>query len=85
MSHWAARPVGYINHDEGRKGHDHCWHDSDLRARPLYVRYWGYFGRDVLAASISLLDPKRTSDVKPVGRFTRSPTFLYLPVQERTM
>jgi hypothetical protein len=31
--------------------------DSDLPARPLNVRYWGYFGRQVLAASISHFDP----------------------------
>jgi hypothetical protein len=32
------------------------WHFSDLSARPLYVRYWGYFGREMLAASISHFD-----------------------------
>jgi hypothetical protein len=34
--------------------------EADLPLRPLYVRYRGYFGRQMLAASISQFDPKRT-------------------------
>jgi hypothetical protein len=33
------------------------WHFSDLPARPLYVRFWGYFRPQMLAASISQSDP----------------------------
>ena len=37
------------------------WHMSDVAGRPLYVRYRGCFGRDLLAASITVFDPQRTS------------------------
>ena len=41
------------------------WHFSDLPARPLYVRFWSYFGPQMLAASISQSDPKRSLEGKP--------------------
>jgi flavin-dependent dehydrogenase len=34
--------------------HFRFWHETDLSARPLYVRYWGYFGRHLLALSLTV-------------------------------
>jgi hypothetical protein len=43
---------------------------GNLLKAHIYVRYWGYFGRQMLAASISHFDPKRTkidfNDIDPV-------------------
>jgi hypothetical protein len=35
-------------------------HRTDLAQASLHVCYWGYSGRNLLAASISPFDPKRT-------------------------
>src|ERR1700736_2230969 len=43
-SRGAARQLGYINHAEGRKGHDRYWHDTDQLERPPNVRCRGQSG-----------------------------------------
>ena len=47
----------------------------DLARRPLHVRYRGYIGREILTASISPVDPKRTLAVslREVGFHHRQP------------
>jgi hypothetical protein len=54
----AALGSGYTCYRCAKRGANvSSWHDSDLLGCPLNVRYRGLFGRQMLAAKISLFDP----------------------------
>jgi hypothetical protein len=38
-----------------------CWHEADIKLRPLFGRYGVESGHNRLVMSISAFDPKRTS------------------------
>ena len=48
---WLHRPPCGREDSPCQPGAVHTWHFSDVPARPLYLRYWGYSGRQMLAAS----------------------------------
>ncbi len=41
--------------------HGSYWHERDMPPRPGYVGFRMYYGRDVLAVSLSHFEPNRTS------------------------
>ncbi|MGA7613066.1 MAG: hypothetical protein WCF49_23115, partial [Xanthobacteraceae bacterium] len=48
-----------------------CWHEADIKLRPLFGRYGVESGHHRLVMSISAFDPSQTSaDLLPPAKFT---------------